>query len=307
MAGKSLFKHGRHLSRDAIGVASIKASAASKLRAEIAGMLAKRITDADFARLLDSALLTKAHSGIVRNGEEGGEIRHAASYFDPHLGGADIPALIRETVAQPVGYEAVRRKDIAAQLRAMVKIRNDNDLLTALQNCDHWTFEAIQREQIRLTAKVISDEGQFTDANGDRNRIPAEIQLGCREDDPPYLPLGMTGLRESIANALVETDAKKDHAGPPEKPYQHALANECIIFWKKFGEARQRKPWETTDTGRQSQIVSFADVVFKAAGMTLSSRRLIALLKDARRLRAQQLWEARYLTSRLRIKTKTAN
>lgn len=306
MAGKSLFKHGRHPSRGAIGVASIKASAASKLRAEIAGMLAKRITDADFARLLDSALLAKAHSGIVRKGEEGGEIWHAASYLDP-FEDADIPASIRETVAPPVGYEAVRRKDIAAQLRAMVKIRNDNDLLTALRNCDHWTFEAIQREQISHTAKVISDEGQFTDANGDCNRIPAEILLGFREDDPLYLPLGITGLRESIANALVETDAKKDHAGPPEKPYQLALANECIIFWKKFGPASQRKPWATAGTGKQSQIVSFADVVFKAAGMPLSSRRLIALLKDARRLRAQQLWEARYLTSRLRIKTKTAN
>lgn len=307
MAGKALFKQGRHPSRGSIGAANIEANAASKLRAEIAGMLTRRITDADFFRLLDSALLAKAHSGVVRSGENGGVIWHSASYLAPQSEGAGIPLPICETVTPPIGYDVVRRKDIEAQLRAMLKIRKDSDLLIALRNCDHWTFEVIQQEQIRLTEKAISDAGQFTDPDGETCIIPAEIQFGRRDVDPTYLPLGITGLRESIANALAETNAQKDHAGPAEKPYQHALANECITFWKKFGEASQRKPWATAGTGKQSRIVNFADAVFNAAGMALSSRRLIVLLKAARSLRSRQLREDRRFATRLRIKAKTAN
>ena len=322
MAGKALFKHGRHASRSGIGRGVITEGAADNLKAKISELFEKTISDRDFSRLLDDVALARAHPKPVGNSEMG-LITHRVAHPSGYVSGPGVQINVIEAVPPPVIYE-IRRKDVEAQLRAMHKIRGDSELTTALRDCDHSTFSVIDEASIDIMRNLLSDSGEFTDADGETWRHPISIYGGSVKS-PVILPLGIDGLRRAIERALSAIDDRqsvgsddfrgavarmpelKSDRGPREKTYQSVLADRCIVWWKKYGRASQRKPWETTDTGRQSQIVSFADVVFQAAGMPLSSRRLIVLLKDARRLRAQKLREAWHLASRLRIKTKTAN
>jgi hypothetical protein len=322
VAGKVLFKHGRHPSRYGIGRGVVTTGVAGNLKAAISELFEKPISDMDFSRLLEDVALARAHPKPVGKNEMG-LMMHRVSRFSGCVSEPDIEINILEAVPPSVAYE-IRRKDVEAQLRAMHKIRDDLALIEALRNCDHCTFSVIDMASIDIMSDMLWERGEYTDTNGETCRTPVSIHGGSAIS-PAILPLGIDGLRQAIERALSAIDGcpsvgsddfrgalarmpeLKSDRGPREKTYQSVLADRCIAWWKKYGRASQRKPWGTTDTGRQSQIVSFACVVFNAAGMPLSSRRLIALLKDARRLRAQQLWEARHLTTRRRIKTKTAN
>lgn len=315
MAGTPLFKRGRHPSRDGIGRASIKADAAGKLRAEVASLLEKRITDADFQRLLGAILLAKADSGNVR-GEGDGVMNHVATYFGS-VTGCDVELVVQECVVAPVGYDAVRRKDIVAQLRAMTKLADDA-LISALRDCDIWTFQIIKTATTDLIRDQLWEHGQFTDSDGETYRYTSNIEFGSWEHSP-YLPLGISGVRQAVERALagiqgVQTAGSDDFRGSlarmpvlakgrgaKAKPYQLALASECVAMWRLYGHAGQRKPSTASRTGKGTKIVDFAAVVFLKAGMPLSSRRLVALLKDARSLRAKRMSEGRRFAAKMKL------
>lgn len=116
MAGKSLFKHGRHTSRDGIGRGIITASVADKLKDAISGLFEKPISDMDFSRLLGDVALARAHPKPVGKNEMG-LMMHRVAYFSGCVSEPDIEINILEAVPPPVAYE-IRRKDVDAQLRA---------------------------------------------------------------------------------------------------------------------------------------------------------------------------------------------
>lgn len=308
MAGKSLFKHGRHPSRGSLGLGIITASVAGKLKDAISELFERPISDMDFSQLLYDVALARAHPKPVGNTEIV-RIMHRVTYFSGCVSGSDIEINIPEDVPPPVAYE-IRRKDVEAQLRAMRKIRGDSELTTALRNCDHSTFSVIDEASIDIMRDLLSESGEFTDADGETWRNPISI-YGGSEKTPAILPLGIDGLRQAIERALSAIDdcrsvgsddfrgalarmpELKSDRGPREKTYQSVLADRCIAWWKKYGRASQRKPWNVDGEGKTSQIVSFSGAVFESAGMPLSDRRLVALLKKARKTRAEQLREYR--------------
>lgn len=315
MAGKSLFKVGRHPSRYGIGSASITQISAAKLNDKISKILERTIGDKDFARLLDAVVLAKVSSG--RRGEESGEIAHRVILPAAHASEQDIEMYVLEPMPPPVTYPMVRRKDIEAQLRAMRKICNDDALINALRACDTWTFSVINMASIDVMSDALWERGEFTDADGEVWRTPRSIYCGSI-DSPPILPLGVAGLRQAIGRALSALDGHENAGssefrnalermpilakgrGPREKPFQAVLADECIALWKKYGQPSRRKPWATTDTEKRSRIVDFSRVVFEEAGMKLFDRRLVTLLCLARKAKATNLRRDRRFIASLR-------
>lgn len=308
MAGKSLFKHGRHPSRDGIGRGVITTGVAGKLKAAISELFEKPISDMDFSRLLEDVALARAHPKPVGKNEMG-LMMHRVACFSGCVSEPNIEINILEAVPPPVAYE-IRRKDVESQLRAMHKIRDDVVLIEALRNCDHCTFSVIDMASIDIMSDMLWERGEYTDTNVETCRTPISIHGGSAIS-PAILPLGIGGLRQAIERALSAIDGCTSAGsenfrgelarmpelasgrGPREKTYQSVLADRCIAWWKKYGRASQRKPWNVDGEGKRSQIVSFSGAVFESAGMPLSDRRLVALLKKARKTRAEKLREYR--------------
>ena len=308
MAGKVLFKHGRHPSRYGIGRGVVTTGVAGNLKAAISELFEKPISDMDFSRLLEDVALARAHPKPVGKNEMG-LMMHRVSRFSGCVSEPDIELNILEAVPPSVAYE-IRRKDVEAQLRAMHKIRDDLALIEALRNCDHCTFSVIDMASIDIMSDMLWERGEYTDTNGETCRTPVSIHGGSAIS-PAILPLGIDGLRQAIERALSAIDGYpsvgsddfrgalarmpelKSDRGPREKTYQSVLADRCIAWWKKYGRASQRKPWNVDGEDKRSQIVSFSGAVFESAGMPLSDRRLVALLKKARKTRAEKLREYR--------------
>jgi hypothetical protein len=199
------------------------------------------------------------------------------------------------------------RKDALAQLKAMLRLKSDDDFIYALRGCDRMTYEAVQQAQIDAISEVQCRDGMFLDTGGTEHCIPPTIDL---DRLPLYFPMGVDGARSAVVAALkrIETDEvtlerdsdfalvtlrtrihPKTGAGNIEKPYQTLLATKCLMLWRLYGNPSQRKPWCTPDTGKRSDVVGFTGEIFSAAGMDLSDSRLVALLKSARHMQAVKL------------------
>lgn len=196
------------------------------------------------------------------------------------------------------------RKDALAQLKAMLRLKDNDALLQALRGCDRMTLEAIQQAQNDAISNVLWRDGVFVDADGMEHCIPPTIDhVGPMEIVPPYLPMGFDGVRNAIADALksIEADEVREEsdrdlylatlrtrihprtgAGNAGKPYQLDLARACLALWEQYGPSQGRGAWRTNGTGKRSKLVVLADAVFSAAGMSLDSSRLVALLKKAK-------------------------
>jgi hypothetical protein len=118
---------------------------------------------------------------------------------------------------------------------------------------------------------------------------------------PPYLPMGIDGLRRAIAAALNDIEAggvcedsepslrlvtmrTRFHPSGPgnlKKNYQIVLAKECVTVWRLYG-CYTGRIW-CNSNGNQSKIIDFAFAVFREAGMVLSGVRLTAILKSAQK------------------------
>lgn len=243
MAGKVFFRRGGIHSTRHGGEANITNEQADALRGTLHRTLRRSFNNADFLCLVRSILVARSEA----------------------KGHSDQPT----------------RKDMIAQLRAMNKLGNE-DLIAALRGCDQRTFEAIQQAQIDAISKLLWEEWQFTDAEGVEHRTPPQIEfIGPAERCTPYLPMGLNGIRTSIASVLSACEVSSDQVGNREKLYQLSLARECVIWWKKYGPPDKQKAWRTLGTGRRSGIVDFAAAVFEAAGMPLADSRLVALLKKS--------------------------
>lgn len=199
------------------------------------------------------------------------------------------------------------RKDALAQLKAMLRLKNNDDLLHALCGCDRMTYEAVQQAQIDAISDVLWRDGVFVDVGGVEYRVAPNMELGMewegRERVPPYLPMGFAGVRNAVAAALKNIEAGEAReesdpdlylatlrtgihprmgAGRAEKPYQLDLARACWALWERHGPSQGRGAWRTDGTDKRSKLVDLTDAVFKWAGMELKSSRLVALLKKAK-------------------------
>lgn len=116
--------------------------------------------------------------------------------------------------------ERANRKDGLAQLKAMLRLKDDADLFDALRGCDRMTFEAVQQAQIDAISDVLWRDGVFVDAGGMEHRVAPNIELGLewegRERVSPYLPMGFAGVRNAVAAALknIEVDEACEESDP---------------------------------------------------------------------------------------------
>jgi hypothetical protein len=111
--------------------------------------------------------------------------------------------------------ERATRKDTLAQLKAMLRLKDDDGLLHALRGCDRMTYEAVQQAQIDAISDALWRDGVFVDAGGVEHRIAPSMELGA-ERVPPYLPMGFEGVRNAVAAALksLEADEVREEAAP---------------------------------------------------------------------------------------------
>lgn len=201
-------------------------------------------------------------------------------------------------------HDRANRKDALAQLKAMLRLKDNDALLQALRGCDRMTLEAIQQAQTDAISDVLWRDGVFVDPDGLEYRHPPTIDhIGPMEQMPPYLPMGIDGVRNAIVAALKSIEADEIHedsdpllhlttqrsrfypkvgAGNAEKLYQIGLADACWILWRQYASSKGRMAWRTSGTNKRSKLVDFAAAVFSAAGMPLDSSRLVAILKKSK-------------------------
>lgn len=98
-----------------------------------------------------------------------------------------------------------------------------------------------------------------------------------------YLPMGVSGLRQAITNALERVQAERGKLGNRTKAYQQELARACWNFWKAtVRESFRGKAWQTGQGEKASEIVQFAGIVFAAAGFVLSPVTLAEVMNKTR-------------------------
>ena len=157
--------------------------------------------------------------------------------------------------------DRVTRKDVLAQLRAMAKIKQDDQLVGAVTNTDMITFQLISQAQTELISDVISSEGCFVDSSGGEYRFcpPSMDQYNLMSDI--YLPDGVKGLRESVDRALRDCESRKGTAGPRKIESRRALAREVKTLWKHHQPGCSQKVWQRD--GDCSPLLNFARLVFE--------------------------------------------
>lgn len=298
MRGRILFRHGPHASR--IGYRALPAAKdEAEFRRNFTQLLAdlKKIVDPfpvheDAVRALNIAILVAiSEARRAKTGSGTGAAKDLAS--------------------------RVTRDDRIAQLEALQKISDDTALVDALRNVDDRTLAAIDQESHFLIAEEINKNGVFVDDDGADWHFPFSIEIpvfipqaqpritlprgfdGLREElaaggvlqieqqqagaTPAYLPMGVTGLRQAITNALKRAQAEQGKPGNRTKVYQQELARACWKFWNATVPGSFRgKAWQTGQGETASKTVQFAGIVFAAAGFVLSPVTLAEVMNQTR-------------------------
>lgn len=100
---------------------------------------------------------------------------------------------------------------------------------------------------------------------------------------PAYLPMGVTGLRQAITNALERVQAERGKPGNRTKAYQRDLSRACWNFWNAtVPESFRGKAWQTGQGETASKTVQFSGIVFAAAGFVLSPVTLAEVMNQMR-------------------------
>lgn len=143
------------------------------------------------------------------------------------------------------------KPDSVRQLKTLLKLRG-TDLAQAIEHCDRTTRIAIAEAENALP--------QVTWVN-----TPSEI------DGLAIQALSPESIRDSIILALSIIESRKMSRGPKEKPYQLRLMHACLRVWEEHFPPKAPK------------CLNFCQAVFDAAGISLGTKSLEALLTKARK------------------------
>ncbi|SDQ98489.1 hypothetical protein SAMN05428982_2750 [Pseudoxanthomonas sp. CF385] len=185
------------------------------------------------------------------------------------------------------GHES--RKDSLAALRAMFRLPDD-DLIAVLPTCDMATFGRIQTAQTELDYRrngipiVEVPSSTLTDADEVDARLihrrSIELPTTGRQ---LYLPMGIDGLREAVAEAIAVAEQETGSAGNKSKPHMEDLAEACNDFMRKYPLPRRKHDAPSRDVPL-SAPVRFATEIYALAGMNgIGDSRVEQLLTRARR------------------------
>lgn len=166
---------------------------------------------------------------------------------------------------------AVTPNDIRQQLQSMQAL-NEHMLIDALRNCDQRTLLEINEAQESIIWEIILTNGFFVDTKGKEHTSSSHPISFDHSHTPPYLPLGVEGTRKSIQKALEIVSARTETKGRRYKSYYKELACESTLFWAKH-TGKPRSP------GR----LAFMELIFNAANIYLSPKRLEALITSTTR------------------------
>jgi hypothetical protein len=244
MPGRNLFKKGLHPSRKGIHFA-YRSDQGSSLYRTLCLALGARILRTDYQNLL-----------FIMNHAERKETLRVAMH--------------------------VTRKDSLAQLHAMIKIKEDSELIEALKNTDIKTFMMISKAQNELIAEKISETGYFIDSDGMQYTLYVP---SLEEYTPPgvkyYLPDGIDGLRNAISLAAQHCKNVKEKRGRRRIESRRYLADEIWRIWKAYQPKASQEIWQRDDNC--SLALSFARVVFEKVYGKTNLYSLAELMKECNR------------------------
>jgi len=127
------------------------------------------------------------------------------------------------------------RKDSLAQLHAMIKIKEDSELIEALKNTDIKTFMMISKAQDDLIAEKISETGYFIDSEDMQYTLPVpSLEQYTHPGVEYYLADGIVGLRNAVSLALQHCKSEKEKRGRRKIESRRTLANEIWRIWKAY-------------------------------------------------------------------------
>ena len=240
MAGRNLYRKGVHNSRYA-SKAQLNKESLNDIRSEVCKLLSAEIEDQDFGYFLKAMCIASI----------GNNNRYTSK-------------------------EHATKKDMIAQLSAMEKLTDDNELILALRNCDSRTFEKISQAQTNIISEILWEKGRFVDIEGVEFKTPACIELPKPETSPIYLPMGAAGIRKAVVQACIECQQWCDKVGNKNTPHLNQLANECRALWLKYKPNEKQDAWRSDD-GAHSTNVDFAKAVFGMIAIVLGDSRLVEL------------------------------
>lgn len=240
MAGRNLYRKGVHNSRYASNT-TLNEEFKKNIRSKVCELLSAQIEDQDLDYLLKAMCIASI----------GNENRCKSK-------------------------EHATKKDMIAQLNAMKKLTDDNELFLALRNCDSRTFEKISQAQTNIISEILWEKGYFVDIEGCEFKAAPCIELPKPETSPIYLPMGVAGIRKAVGQAYIECNKWLDKAGNKNTPHLNQLANECGALWLKYKPNENPDAWRSDD-GAHSANVSFAKAVFGMIQIVLGDSRLVEL------------------------------
>lgn len=176
----------------------------------------------------------------------------------------------------------VTRKDSLAQLHAMIKIKEDSELIEALKNTDIKTFMIISQAQTDLIAEKISETGYFIDSDGMQYTLfVPSLEQYTHPGVEYYLPDGIVGLRNAVSLALQHCKTGKEKRGRRKIESRRYLADEIWRIWKAYQPKASQEIWQRDDDC--SLALGFARVVFEKVYGKMDLYSLAELMKECDR------------------------
>ncbi len=174
------------------------------------------------------------------------------------------------------------RKDSLAQLRAMIKIKEDSELIEALKNIDIKTFLMISQAQNDLIAEKISETGYFIDSDGMQyTLLVPSLEQYTHPGVEYYLPDGIVGLRNAVSLAFQHCTTEKEKRGRRKIESRRYLVDEIWRIWKAYQPKASQEIWQRGDGC--SLALGFARVVFEQVYVVIDLYSLAELMKECDR------------------------
>lgn len=177
-------------------------------------------------------------------------------------------------------YDNVVGRNSKAQLRSMNRIKNDAELIEAVQNTDIKTFLMISEAQTDLITEKLFSGGYFIDSEGERCTYTPTLDQYTHPGIKYYLPDGINGLRDAVSLALQRCIDKKEKRGRREIKSRRFLAEEVWSIWKKYRPEKDQTIWHRY--GDRSASLIFAHAVFKEVNEVINLDSLVKLMKECR-------------------------
>ncbi len=171
------------------------------------------------------------------------------------------------------------RKNSLAQLKALTRIKDDDDLVRSVQNTDINTFLMISEAQTDLITEKLFSTGYFIDSEGEHCTYTPTLDQYTHPGIKYYLPDGISGLRDAISLALKICDSNKEGRGRKKIKSRCPLAKAVWRIWKKYRPEASQEIWQRD--GECSPALFFAQTIFETTYRYICLYSLAEIMKES--------------------------